>query len=64
MNPILLDSIVGVKDESGLWGIIDAKRDRHPVRRYLVTPPSLKMFLNAAADMLQSGITANGDLSG
>ena len=43
-NHILMDSIVGVKDESGLWGIIDAKRDRPPVRRYLVKPQFEDIF--------------------
>lgn len=40
----LFDSIVGVKDESGLWGIIDAKRDRPPVRQYLVKPQFEDVF--------------------
>ncbi len=40
----LFDSVIGVKDESGLWGIIDAKRDRPPVRRYLVKPQFEDIF--------------------
>lgn len=32
------DSIVGVMEKNGLWGIIDAKHDRPPVKRYLVKP--------------------------
>ncbi len=34
----LIDTVIGVKDESGQWGIIDAKRDRPPGRQYLVKP--------------------------
>lgn len=37
-NMILSDTIVAVQDTNGFWGIIDAKRDRPPVKQYLVIP--------------------------